>query len=348
MKLIFFCVVLILIVSAQETDIKNQILLNYRKDSLPPISYNQSSLPVYLGIMIRAINNINHMDGTFKLNIWLRYKWKDERLSWENEEEQTIIMTTDPSLSSSIWIPDIYLYNTAENPFVDMAYTNALVDSQGNIILSRPGILTSTCSFDLAHFPYDIQTCFLKLGSWSYTTNKIYLHPFNPVIDISNYQENEEWILENYSAVINEKKYACCSDSFQDITFQLKLRRKSGYYDQNLAIPAFATASLTIFTMLIPWNSGERISYSTTIMLSIIVFLLILSEHLPKSSNKPLLSVMFISLMVYSLCGLIFTLIISFARNKAVKVAGKLEIIYTVFFSLSIIVIIVISFLYPK
>ena len=184
---------------------------------------------------------------------------------------------TDPNIGSSIWVPDIYLYNTAENPLIDIAHTNAVVNKYGEVVLSRPGIITSTCNFNLSQFPYDIQYCDLKMGSWSYSSDKIYLGKFNPAIDIGSFQENEEWTLLNYTTTINTVKYACCEDTYQDITFSFILKRKSSYYDHNLVLPAVFTASLMIFTMFIPWDSGERISYATTIMLSIVVFLLILS-----------------------------------------------------------------------
>lgn len=342
-----------------ETEIKNNLFNNYRRDIIPN---NDTAINIKLGIMIRAINNINHMDGTFKLNIWLRYKWKDSRLVWNNKNIEWMTFTTDPTLDSSIWIPDIYLYNTAENPLKEISYTNAIVYNDGNIILSRPGIIISSCSFDLSYFPYDIQNCYIKMGSWSYANNKMYLTEFHPSIDISNYVVNEEWELDNYSTIINEKKYNCCPHKFGDITFYIRLIRKSDYYNENLVIPAFATASLMIFTMFIPWDSGERISFATTIMLSIVVFLLILSEHLPKTNKKPLLSTMFVSLMGYSLFGLLLTIIISYLHtnktnrvgnidnleqiiNQRNKFISSIERCFTMLFGLTLLILIIILFL---
>ena len=327
---------------SSESLIRNGLMTNYHKDTIPLL--NGSRVELRMGIMLRAINSIDHIDGTFKLNIWLRYKWFDYRLIWNHPGIDSMVFRTDPSIGSSIWVPDIYLYNTAENPLVDMAHTNAVVNKYGEVVLSRPGIITSTCNFNLSQFPYDTQYCDLKMGSWSYSTKKIYLNQFNPSIDISSFQENEEWVLINYSTWINEEKYACCENTFQDITFKLILKRKSSYYDQNLVIPAVSTASLMIFTMFIPWDSGERISYATTIMLSIVVFLLILSDHLPKTNNRPLLSTLFITLVLYSLIGLFFTIIVSFIRNKYKEnntpTMMRLETTYSIVLFLAICIIV--------
>ena len=68
-------------------------------------------------------------------------------------------------------------------------------------------------------------------------------------------------------------------------------------------------------SLLIPLKSGERISFAVTILLSIIVFLLIVSDNLPKSDAEPLLSRMIIGLIYYSLFVLIFTIIIGYLHN---------------------------------
>ena len=120
-----------------------------------------------------------------------------------------------------------------------------------------------------------------------------------PAIDSSNYQKSEGWDVLDYKVNYNEIKYFCCPEIYPDITFSFYLQRKSGYYDLNIIIPTYATASLMIISLLVPWDSGERISFAITVMLSLIVFLLILSESLPKTDAHPLLSKMLIGLTFF-------------------------------------------------
>ena len=132
---------------------------------------------------------------------------------------------------------------------------------------------------------------------------------------MSSYMENEGWIVVNTSYELEVKKYACCPEEYPAVIFNVTLLRKSGYYDINIIVPTFATATLMVISMLIPWNSGERISFAATVMLSIIVFLLILSDNLPKTDTKPLLSIMLIGLMFFSLGVVFFTVLITAMRN---------------------------------
>ena len=297
-----------------EYKLRKKLFENYDLQSRPIIKRDK---PVVLkmGVAIRAFNSIDQVAGTITSNVWLRYYWKDEHLIWVPEKFNNInklTVNTNPEYDNPIWIPDIYLYNTAEMPQAELDYSKAILYNYGNIIWSRPGIIKSTCIFDLTLFPYDTQTFHLKFGSWSYHDGDIKLQPTENAIDISNYQLSDSWMLKNYSIMINTKKYDCCPENYSDITFNFTMTRKAGYYNLNIIVPTFATATLMIISLLVPWNSGERISFAITVMLSIIVFLLILSENLPKSDSKPLLSVMLIGLTFFSLFVVFFTVIISY------------------------------------
>ena len=290
--------------------LKDQLLQNYSSDTIPTLN---GPLDLSLGVAFRAFSNIDQKEGIITLNLWLRYRWNDYNLVW-NESEwniSSLIFRTEIGMDRIIWTPDIYLYNTAENPLENLKWSNVKVTSNGDVLWSRPGIIQSTCSFDMTDFPYDRQSCYLKFGSWSYTGSQLRLVEQNTSVDLFNYQKNEEWELENIDFNINILTYACCLDEYYDITFNIYLKRLTGYYETNIIIPTFATASLILITLLIPWDSGERISFAVTVMLSIIVFLLILSDNLPKSNHQPLLSRMIMALTFFSLFGVFFTVIIS-------------------------------------
>ena len=282
-----------------ETLLKETLLANYYNDILP-----SSSVNLKMGIAMRSLNDIDQIEGTITTNVWLRHWWNDNLLVWDPDvwNISKISFHTNPELDRSIWIPDIYLYNTAENPLQELDYSKAIVYSNGNVIWSRPGMIKSTCIFDLKYFPYDEQTCFFKLGSWVHHAAQIHMDIHSSGIDFSNYQKNQEWVISDNSTYINEKKYKCCPEKYQAAIFEIKIRRQPGYYIINIIIPAFATATLLIISLLIPWDSGERISFTVTVMLSIIVFLLIISENLPKTDTKPLLSKMLVGLIFFFVC----------------------------------------------
>lgn len=273
-----------------------------------------------LGLAIRSLNHIDHVDGNVETNIWLRYYWNDKRLSWNETtyNQTTLVVNTHPEMSERIWTPDIYLYNTGEKPLEQLSYTSAIVYSSGDVIWSRPGILRSTCLFNLKNFPYDTQICYFKFGSWSYNGNMLNLSAETP-IDLTNFKQGEEWKIINTYEELEVKKYNCCPEPYYSVYFSIEMERMSEYYERNIIIPIFATSSLLVISMIIPWESGERISFTTTIMLSIIVFLLILSDNLPKTNDIPIVSTLVIGLMFYSLAVVFITVVLSSMRNVKVE-----------------------------
>ncbi|KAI4056898.1 CHRNA7 (exons 5-10) and FAM7A (exons A-E) fusion, partial [Homo sapiens] len=56
----------------------------------------------------------------------------------------------------------------ADERFDATFHTNVLVNSSGHCQYLPPGIFKSSCYIDVRWFPFDVQHCKLKFGSWSY------------------------------------------------------------------------------------------------------------------------------------------------------------------------------------
>ena len=102
-------------------------------------------------------------------------------------------MYSSPDYDRRIWVPDMYLYNTAEIPLSNLDMTRMNVYHTGDVIWSRLVLITSTCSFDLSHFPKDEQDCNLRFGSWVYHSGELNLSKSPIAIDLENYQPSGSW-----------------------------------------------------------------------------------------------------------------------------------------------------------
>ncbi|XP_017770336.1 PREDICTED: acetylcholine receptor subunit alpha-like 1 [Nicrophorus vespilloides] len=88
----------------------------------------------------------------------------------------------------------------------------------------------------------------------------------------------------------NEKFYSCCEEPYPDIIFNITLRRKTLFYTVNLIIPCVGISFLSILVFYLPSDSGEKVSLSISILLSLTVFFLLLVEIIPPTSiTVPLL-----------------------------------------------------------
>ena len=58
---------------------------------------------------------------------------------------------------STIWAPDILMYNSASESFDSTYQTNVVVSSAGLCTYIPPGIFKSSCPIDITWFPFDDQ-----------------------------------------------------------------------------------------------------------------------------------------------------------------------------------------------
>ena len=58
----------------------------------------------------------------------------------------------------------------------------------------------------------------------------------------------------------NEVFYECCEEPYLDITFIIKIRRRTLYYFFNLIVPCVLIASMAVLGFTLPPDSGEKLS----------------------------------------------------------------------------------------
>ena len=67
-------------------------------------------------------------------------------------------------------------------------------------------------------------------------------------------------LLSGVPAVRNEVRYECCPAPYLDITFTIKIRRRTLYYFFNLIVPCILIASMAVLGFTLPPDSGEKLS----------------------------------------------------------------------------------------
>uniref|UniRef100_A0A3B4F7C8 CHRNA7-FAM7A fusion protein-like n=1 Tax=Pundamilia nyererei TaxID=303518 RepID=A0A3B4F7C8_9CICH len=234
-------------------------------------------------------------------------QWYDHYLQWNQSEYpgvKNLRFTPD-----QVWTPDILLYNSAHDKFDATFKTYVLVNSSGFCEYLPPGIFISTCNVDVRWFPFDIQRCELKFGSWTFDGWLLDIQMKKA--DVSGYMPNGEWDLLEVPGGRNEVFYECCVEPYPDVTFVVTLRRRTLFYALNLLIPCVLLSSMTLLVFLLPANSGEKISLGITVLLSLTVFMLMVAEIMPATSDSvPLIGQYFASTMVIVGMSVVATVIV--------------------------------------
>uniref|UniRef100_A0A671YPP7 Neuronal acetylcholine receptor subunit alpha-7 n=1 Tax=Sparus aurata TaxID=8175 RepID=A0A671YPP7_SPAAU len=288
------------------------LMVNYNRLERP-VQNDSAPIVVELGLTLLQIIDVDEKNQVMITNAWLQLYWTDIYLSWNAESYPGVQNLRFPS--NLVWVPDILLYNSADERFDATFHTNVLVNASGSCQYIPPGILKSTCYIDVRWFPFDVQKCDLKFGSWTHNGWLLDLQMMD--VDISTYIPNGEWDLVGVPAKRNELYYDCCKEPYPDVTFTVTMRRRTLYYGLNLLIPCVLISGLALLVFLLPADSGEKISLGITVLLSLTVFMLLVAEIMPATSDSvPLIAQYFAStMMIVGLSVVVTVLVLQFHHH---------------------------------
>jgi len=159
------------------------------------------------------------------------------------------------------------------------------VYSTGYVSYNFPTVITSLCKVDVTYFPFDTQICELTFGSWAYHGFEMNVTNKSAEGDLSSFVESVEWSVPEIGVTPHTLYYGCCPEPYPDVTFYLKLVRKPLFYLMNLLFPCMLITTVACLGFMLPPDSGEKVSLEITVLLSLAVFLLVVSETLPPSSE---------------------------------------------------------------
>uniref|UniRef100_A0A8C4GP00 Neuronal acetylcholine receptor subunit alpha-5 n=1 Tax=Dicentrarchus labrax TaxID=13489 RepID=A0A8C4GP00_DICLA len=207
--------------------------------------------------------------------------------------------------SDRIWLPDVVLYDNSDGRF-EGTVTKAVVKYDGTISWTPPANYKSACTIDVTFFPFDLQNCSMKFGSWTYDGSQvdIILEDFH--VDKRDYFDNGEW--EIVKATGSRSLRTDGSSSYPTITYFFIIRRLPLFYTLFLIIPCIGLSFLTILVFYLPSNGGEKISLCTSVLVSLTVFLLVIEEIIPSSSKAiPLIGEYLVFTMIFVTLSIIIT-----------------------------------------
>ncbi|ODM94120.1 Neuronal acetylcholine receptor subunit alpha-10 [Orchesella cincta] len=211
--------------------------------------------------------------------------WIDESFKWNSTDYGGIKQVRIPV--EKVWKPDIILYNNADSQYNQaILSTNIIVNADGNLTWLSTAIFKSSCQINVEYFPFDEQNCTMKFASWTYDGYQLNLVIQTEDGDLSNYVTNGEWSLIAMRVKRNVITYSCCEEPYPDITYSIVLRRRPLFYVFNLILPCVLISGLALLSFYMPSDSGEKVTLGITTLLSMTVFLMVIGESMPPTSEK--------------------------------------------------------------
>ena len=242
----------------------NQLLFCDGATNLPP-DYDKTTKPsgltyVWLSVLPIQLISIDEKTEIMSTSVIVRLWWSDSRLAWNSTEN----LAYKNILAKSIWVPDLFVINTAEaNGFVSITDQNlAFVNYTGEVYLGiNIGILRTRCKLQFYYFPFDIQNCSVKLGSWQYDSSQLKLISDASYLDFTRVDTNQIWSMSTYSYSENPSYYRLQTGlEGYDIVFKMVFARMPINYILNNIFPCFILNAVTFIAYFLNFAQQSAIS----------------------------------------------------------------------------------------
>jgi hypothetical protein len=297
----------------EETFLRNELMTSYNKYVRPVINY-EDNLDIRMGLAVQNIEEFDQKKETLDLNIWVRMNWKDEVLNWNNSIYNISFLSMNVD---DIWTPDIELLNAASKPTIYILDEALNLYNDGSIFRSKPAIFKFSCSLDLHEFPFDIQSCKMKFGSWTYNNDMMIVRPYESLdtqIDVLSSFSHSEWDINSFSLRnYNESRVCCPGKNFSINEYTFEFQRYPHYYKLSMGM----TISLVIVSFIIMLMKPDNVSRTGTavfIPLTILALQLTIADKIPVVGYYTLMDNFFLCCFITSMfvsieSGLVYSLI---------------------------------------
>ncbi|TNN39341.1 Neuronal acetylcholine receptor subunit non-alpha-3 [Liparis tanakae] len=194
--------------------------------------------------------------------------------------------------------------------------TKAIVRWDGTITWKPPASYKSSCTMDVTFFPFDRQNCSMKFGSWTYDGDMVDLVLVDRYVDRSDFFDNGEWEILNATGRRGSRRDEVYWYPF--VTYSFILKRLPLFYTLFLIIPCLGLSFLTVLVFYLPSDEGEKLSLSTSVLVSLTVFLLVIEEIIPSSSKViPLIGEYLLFIMIFVTFSIIVTVFVINVHHRS-------------------------------
>ena len=152
--------------------------------------------------------------------------------------------------------------NSADTRLKEQRDAMAVITYDGSVTWIPPAIYKSTCAIDITNFPFDIQNCSMKFGSWTYDGHKLDIafgDDNETGMNIDDYTKSNEWNLLEAPATRHVKYYAGLTAPYVDITFWIRVQRVAIFHKYILVLPCVLLSFLTLVIFWLPPESPAKV-----------------------------------------------------------------------------------------
>lgn len=190
---------------------------------------------------------------------------------------------------NDLWIPSFALINSAADDIINEKWYKlykTVIFHNGTVNWVPSGNFEADCPVDVYYFPFDEQLCHFNFEEWVYDVEKVNLS-YNKLANdhfIPSNVHSTQWTFLDVNIKILKEDHL--GYNYPIVQFSLRLKRKSLFYVINILILSILLQCLVLMIFKLPIESGERMSMGVAILLSFILFILMVNNHIPETSDS--------------------------------------------------------------
>ncbi|XP_075246143.1 uncharacterized protein LOC142339740 [Convolutriloba macropyga] len=263
------------------------------------------------------------------LLVQLYQSWRDDYLKWSRKRQKLAFIRVDPN---KVWVPDVGFFNSINNfEFLkEKSVIPVRINWMGTVTWNVPVLVTTKCTMNTSHFPFDTQTCTLVLGSW--TLRNINMCPFQQAAWLLNapklVTEHPEWFLlhsqlyRDVHPIRGPRPF-----NISTIRLQFTFQRRAKYYEWAVIYPMCLNAFVSLFVFTLPNGCEEKVLFAVTMLLSLTFNLSALNQFVPYSSDSfPIIGFFFLACILLVALSVILNVIVLTINSSSGRPSRSLSV----------------------
>lgn len=271
----------------QETQLHANLTTKYDRKIRPYKKNETEPIQISMDFFMKKLKEFSEKENKISVVGSLYIEWADFRLTWDPTDYDGDLNQTTLFVSN-IWAPNLFLLNPYEKQTPILSDGIACtIQSNGYVTCLLADNFETTCSADISKYPFDTQKCTIEFYVQGSFASNTLLHNSSSTILLDLYEIHGQWELNgtrNYVQTYQIRGMSC-----EVLKLELKMKRRYSSSFSNIVLPIFLLNLIQICVFFLPPESGERVGFSMTVLLSVVVFFTIIQSQLPEFS-KPRVS----------------------------------------------------------
>lgn len=158
------------------------------------------------------------------------------------------------------------------------------ISSDGDITWSPPMVISNQCKVDITKFPFDTQNCTIEISSWMQPVHILNVSTTSSKVLMDGFIVNAEYEMIDTKA--ERLEYLQDGNVYTYVDFTLYIARRKTFFIIKVIIPVIILSFLHTSVFLLPPKSGEKMTFSVTVLLALTVFFDTISGLMPATSEN--------------------------------------------------------------